>query len=213
MNELNTDVKSSPATTSTQDFIDVKTEMKSDLDRYGGNTNLTRRWITCPGGILKEVKAELTSNVSEILPIEHCIENVDEKPFMYTHNVKVYERTCTSMKPFKCDICEKSFTDSSSLKRHVRTHTGVKPFTCDVCGKSFTASSNLKTHETTHTGVKPFTCDVCGKSCTGSRTPKRHEITHTSLKPFTYVTCGKSFARKSNLNKHEVTHRCEPVQL
>ena len=75
------------ATTSTQDcidFIDVKTEMKSDLDGDGGNTLLTRRWVTCPGDILKEVKAELTPNVSEILPLEHCTENVDEKPFIYT---------------------------------------------------------------------------------------------------------------------------------
>ena len=45
------------------DVIDVKTEIKSDIDGYVGNTHLTRYWVTCPGGILKEAKAELTPNV------------------------------------------------------------------------------------------------------------------------------------------------------
>ena len=98
------------ATTSTQDSIDVigvKTEMKSDLDGDGGNTLLTRRWVTCPGGILKEVKAELTPNVSEILPLEHCTDNVDEKPFIYTRNSKVIEKTPTSVEHFTWEIIRK----------------------------------------------------------------------------------------------------------
>ena len=83
--------------------------MKSDIDGYGGNTNLTRHWITCPGGILKEVKAELTPNVLDILPLDDCSENVDEKPFTYSYHVKVHEGTHTSVKPFTCDTCGKSF--------------------------------------------------------------------------------------------------------
>ena len=94
----------SPATTSTQDSIEVKTEMKSDYDGYGGNTTLTRHCVTCPGGILKEVKAERTPNISEILPLGDGSENVDEKPIIDTHNGKLHERTHTSMKPFTCDI-------------------------------------------------------------------------------------------------------------
>ena len=46
----------SQETTSTQDsidVIDVKTEIKSELDGYGRNTSLTRHWVTCPGCILK----------------------------------------------------------------------------------------------------------------------------------------------------------------
>ena len=168
----------SPATTSTQDFIDfigVKTEMKSDLDGDGGTTNLTRRWVTCPGGILIEVKAELTPNVSEILPLEHCSENVDEKPVIDTRNSKVIEKTPTSVKHFTCDVCGKSCTCSSQLKMHERIHTGVKPFTCDSCGKSFVRSYELKIHKMTHTGMKPFTCDICGKSFVISRYLKIHE--------------------------------------
>ena len=199
----------SPATTSTQDsidVIDVKTEMKSDLDGYGRNTNLTRHWVTCPGGILKEVKAELTPTVSEMLPLEHCIDYVDENPLLYTHNVKGHERTRTSMKPFTCDICKQSFLCSSKLKMHARTHTGVKTFRCDICGKSYTCSRNLKRHEITHATVKPFECDTCGKTFTRSNHLNMHERTHTGVKPFTCDSCGKSFVQPCQLKLHERTH-------
>ena len=195
-----------PLTHDSIDVIDVKTEMKYDIDGYGGNTNLTRHWITCPGCILKEVKAELTPNVSEILPLDDCSENVEENPCIDTHNVKLHERTHRSMKPFTCDICGKSFTGSRSLKMHAITHTGVKPFTCGSCGKSFIRLCQLKMHERTHTGAKPFTCDVCGKSFTCSGNLNKHERTHTGVKPFTCDVCGKSFTGLGNLNMHARIH-------
>ena len=49
---------SSHETTSTQgdsECFDIKQEIKSDPDGCGVNTDLTRYWVTCPGGILKEV--------------------------------------------------------------------------------------------------------------------------------------------------------------
>ena len=73
---------SSQETMSTQgdsEFIHVKQELKSDPGGYEVNTDLTRYWVTCPGGILKEVKAEHKPNVSAILPHDDCNENDDEK--------------------------------------------------------------------------------------------------------------------------------------
>ena len=88
----------------------LNTDMKSDLDEYGVKTNLTKHWVTCPGGILKLVTAELPPNISEILPIDDCSDNVDKKPFIDTHNGNVHERSHPCVKHFTCDVCGKSFT-------------------------------------------------------------------------------------------------------
>ena len=141
--------KSSGETTSTQDatdFTEVKQDSKSDSDGYGGNKNLTIHWVTCPGGVLKEVKAEHAPDGSDILPDEDCGDRCG-KLLLHSSRIKTHESKQTGAKTFTCVTCGKSFTRTSTLKVHEITHTGVKPFTCDMCGKSFTDSSNLKRHE------------------------------------------------------------------
>ena len=208
---------SSQETTSTQgnsELIEVKQEIKSDPDGCGGNTNLTRCWVTYPGGILKEVKAEHKSNVSAILPHEDCGDKDNQ-----TERVQSGKKHSTvqeiSLKPssngkgvktFTCDMCGKSFGYSSHFKVHKRTRTGVKPFTCSTCGKSFAHTNTLKVHERIHSGVKPFTCNICGKSFVDSSNLKVHKRIHTGVKPFTCSTCGKSFAHTNTLKEHERIH-------
>ena len=197
---------SNEETTSTQfatDFTEVKQEMKSDSGGYGIATNSTRHWVTCPGGVLKEVKTEHTPDVSEILP--DCGDSCG-KSLLHSNRIQTHKRKHTSAKPFTCDRCGKSFVHWSHLIRHERTHIYVKPFTCDTCGKSFIRSSHLTRHERTHTGVKPFTCDMCGKSFIQSSHLTEHVRTHTGMKPFDCAMCGKSFARSSYLKVHERTH-------
>ena len=199
---------SSEETTSTQDatdFTEVKQEMKSDGDGYGGNTNLTRHWVTCPGGVLKEVKLEHTPDVSEILPVEDC-GDMCGKSLLHSSRIKTHERKHTGVKPFSCETCGRSFSSSSHLKVHERIHTGVKPFACDTCGKTFVSSNHLKLHAWTHTDAKPFACATCGKtfSCTSSL--KVHERRHTGVKPFACHMCEKSFTDLSTRKMHERTH-------
>ena len=210
---------SSQETTSTQgdsEFIeDVKKETKSDRDGYGENTDLTRYWVTCPGGILKEVKAEHKPNVSAILPHEDCGENDDEKERVQDGkkhaNVQEIQtiltprstRGCRGVKPFIVDMCGKSVVDSSHLNLIERTDTDVKPFTC---GKSFAHSYTLKLHEIIHTGVNSFTCDICRKSFRDSCNLKEHKRTHTGVNSFTCSTCRKSFTRSRYLKEHERIH-------
>ena len=155
------------------DPTDVKLEKKTDPGEYDRNSDETRHWVVCQGGVLKEVKAEHAIGVSEILTDEIGSHNVDQTQHGSSiHHAKlecgsqltVHERTHTAVKPFNCNrpTCGKLFLSSLGLKVHEEIHTGVKPFTCDICGKSFVSSSALNVYQRTHTGVKPFTCETCG---------------------------------------------------
>ena len=199
---------SSQETTSTK-------EIKSDRDGCVRNTDLTRYWVTCPGGILKEVKAEHKPDVSAILPDEDRGENGDEKERVQnggkhstSQEIQISLkppsntlRRCKVVKPFN-----KTIVDSSHLKMIERIYSKVKHFTCDTCRRLFVTSSELKMHESIHTGVKRFTCETCGKSFVSPSQRLMHDRTHTGVKPFNCVTCGKSFARTNNLKAHERTH-------
>ena len=53
-------------------------EVKADHDEYSRNSDATRHWVVCQGGVLKLVKAEYTLGVS-LLPAEEGNVNVDKK--------------------------------------------------------------------------------------------------------------------------------------
>ena len=227
---MNTD-KTSASTYDVNELTKVKRE-KADPDEYGRNSDETRHWVVCQDGVLKEVKAEHTLDVSDILAVDDGSHNVDQKRrYSSTHHatmecqLTVPERTGTCVKPFTCDTCGKSLVKSAEvLKVLESTHTGMKPyicnmctkiqtyetvhthFTCDTCGKSFAQRCALVEHERIHTGVKPYTCETCGKSFVRSRALTVHKRIHTGVKPYTCDTCGKSFIHSGNLKVHERIH-------
>ena len=227
---VNTD-KTSPLTYDANELTEVKQE-KADPDEYGRNSDETRHWVVCQDGVLKEVKAEHTLDVSDILAVEDGSHNVDQKRrCSSTHHatmdcpITVPERTGTCVKPFTCVTCGKSLVKSAELLKVLeRTHTGMNPyicnmcrkiqtyetvhthFTCDTCGKSFAQRCVLVEHERIHTGVKPYTCETCGKSFVRSRALTVHERKHTGVKPYTCETCGKSFIHSGHLREHERIH-------
>ena len=227
---MNTD-KTSASTYGVNELTKVKRE-KADPDEYGRNSDETRHWIVCQGGVLKEVKAEHTLDVSDSSAVEDGSHNVDQKQCNSNTNhatmdcqLTVPERTRTRVKPFTCVTCGKSLVKSAEvLKVLERRHKGMKPytchmcrkiqtyetvhthFTCDTCGKSFAQRCALVEHERIHTGVKPYTCETCSKSFVRSRAPTVHKRIHTGVKPYTCDTCGKSFARFSALREHERIH-------
>ena len=73
----NTD-KTSALTYDANELTKVKRE-EADPDEYGRNSDETRHWVVCQGGVLKEVKTEHTLDVSDILPVEYGSHNVDQK--------------------------------------------------------------------------------------------------------------------------------------
>ena len=226
-------------TTSTQDcsdFIEVKQEINLDCGGYGENTDLTRYWVTCPGGILKEVKAEHKPNVSAILPDEDCGENDDRNESVQNEkqHTKIQEiRTnwkISSTSPCGLPFMRVRRPDSILNNHEQKTHKETKHLSGDPCGPSLTCSSSIDIHTNdifstrtqcprspkrsdrldipgkVHSGMKQFTCNDCGKSFRSTSHLKVHERTHTGVKPFTCATCGNSFARNSNLKVHERIH-------
>ena len=184
---------------------------KTAPGEHDRSSDATRYWIVCPGGVLKEVKAEPSIDVPDILPVEDVSHSVDQKQLGGSSNhakmereshPNAHQRTHHGVKPLTCYICGKSFAVPPILKIHERSHTGVKPRTCYICGKSFAFPYLLKTHM----GVKPFSCDTCGKSFTHAGTLVSHERIHSGVKPLTSNTCGKSFACPSLLKIHERSH-------
>ena len=201
-------------TNDANETIQVKQEKKEYPDGYDRSSEVTRHWVVCPGGVLKEVKAEHTSYVSEILSGEYCSVDVGHKlrTHTYTHHNNIHDEE-TNGKLSTDSTCEVA---STRFRRHdngvivqERMGKGVTHLTVDTCGKQFAHLSELKVRERTHTGVKPFTCDTCGKSFSRSGHLRQHEMRHEGIKPFSCDTCGKSFTQSGELKVHERTHTGE----
>ena len=191
--------------------VKVKQEDKEDTDGYDRRYDATRHWSVCHGGVLKEVKAEHTSDVSDILSVEGCNENVGRKPSTHTcrhhndlHDEQINVKLCTT-----CDLPSSEVRRHDNvLKVHTKTCTGGKHLMCDTRGKAYADLSQHKVTERTHTCVKHFTCDSCGKSFAQSGHLNVHKRIHSGVKPFTCDTCGKLFAQSGHLKTHKMKHTC-----
>ena len=183
-------------TSDASETIQVKQEMKECPDGYDRSSEV------------KEIKAEHTLDVSDILSVEYC--NVDVRSKLRTLTCTPHSNTFEEEMNGELStdsICGVSSTQSrrhdNVLNVQERTSKGVKHFTVDTCGEHLAHLSEFKVRKRTHTGDKPFICVTCGKSFSRSGDLNIHERIHTGVKPFRCDTCGKSFYRSGDLNRHK----------
>ena len=197
-------------TNDANETIQVKQEKKEYPDGYDRSSKVTRHWVVCPGRVLKEVKAEHASDVSDILSAEDRSVNVGRKlrSRTCTHHNNIHDEEINGKlsTDFTCDVASIQFRHDNVTIVQEKMCKGVKYSTVDTCGKQFAHLCELKVRKRTHTGVTPFTCDTCGKPFSQSSDLKRHEMVHTGVKPFTCDTCGKSFTQSGHLKIHERVH-------
>ena len=198
-------------TNDANESIQVKQEKKECTDGYDRSSEVTRHWVVCPGGVLKEVKAEHASDVSDILSAEDCSVNVGRKLRTHTcthpNNIHDEETNGKLSTDCTCDVASTQFRRHESVGIvHERMCKGVNHFTVDTCWQQFAHLSELNVHKRTHIGVEPFTCDICGKSFARLGHLEEHEMRHEGIKPFSCETCGKSFTQSRELKIHDMTH-------
>ena len=119
--------QSSTWTCDVNEIDEVKPNTITHPDEYIGNSDETRHWVVCPGGVLKEVNAEHTVGVSEIVSVEDGNHDVDKKQYFNGTNHATME-------------CE------SQLYVRMKTDTGVKHITRDTC--------SVRNHSFTHVDSK-----------------------------------------------------------
>ena len=68
---IRSSIHTDQASTWTCDVNEVKAENTESRDEHGRNSDEVKHWVVCPGGVLKEVKAEHTLGVSEVSPAEY----------------------------------------------------------------------------------------------------------------------------------------------
>lgn len=151
-----------------------------------------------------------------------------EKSFSQSSDLKKHMMMHSGEKLFRCDICNKSFRRISYLKNHhIRYHCNNKDgnnfnvkisgdFTltnspekshlCGICGKDFASNSYLPIHRRLHTGERTYICDLCDKAFSSNSDLKRHKMIHTGEKPYICKICAKAFNRSSNLKMHQRKH-------
>ena len=139
-----------------------------------------------------------------------------EKSFMNNHHTQQHIRKVhapgviepgdlkSSLKKFRCDLCEKTYTGYTQLQCHLKAHIGDKKVQCNKCLKLFVTKYDLKHHEKLVHELEKVQCNVCEKSFQNDYGLNFHvKIIHQGeRKYFPCSLCSKTFERNNQLTEH-----------
>lgn len=121
----------------------------------------------------------------------------------------------SSVKEYKCDLCEKAFKNSKQLKNHRRIHVGKSiVHRCDFCTQSFYNVRYLKEHiRKTHepNGIDTFKCEICYKLFPTQQACRNHHLSHFGEKKFHCPTCKYKSNDHNAFRRHQMTHNKEAL--
>lgn len=132
----------------------------------------------------------------------HCSEEFFTKPRFKRH-IAVH----TGRRPYVCCYCEDSFGDVASERAHQRRfHSSVRQFRCDVCQMGFLTKGTLTKHRLIHTGHRPYHCKLCPQQFARAWNLKVHVRSHTGEQPYRCAVCSKAYSQSSSLQRHAFKH-------
>ncbi|GAA51184.1 zinc finger protein 628, partial [Clonorchis sinensis] len=121
----------------------------------------------------------------------------------------------------QCPICGRTFRHPSRLMRHQKSHTTHRDFKCNICARAYKYSFDLDDHmrkrhadaslplrkstrEQIHASEQAgHPCPECGKQFKQWRTLRNHRrIAHPGTVNFVCEKCGMSFPRELHLKRH-----------
>ncbi|XP_055636611.1 testis-specific zinc finger protein topi isoform X2 [Toxorhynchites rutilus septentrionalis] len=135
-----------------------------------------------------------------------------KRPRIDTSMATITKPSCSSTRPYLCELCGKTYTQSSHLWQHLRFHNGVRPFTCPEvgCNRSFTIRPDLKDHiRKCHTGERPYHCTLCDKRFLTGSVYYQHRLIHRGERRYGCDECEKRFYRADALKNHQRIHTGE----
>ena len=118
--------------------------------------------------------------------LNECIEEDMVDVTLGDHEPETCTQRGTSVKQFKCGVCEKTYEREIEMTRCQLSHTDGEQYpsqqkqSCIECGKPV---SNLLEHTRTHNGEKPFKCDDCGKAYIRRSRMTRCKLKHAGELP------------------------------